>query len=55
MSADAATHVVTFARFDEDVQYTLGTYTQKVAEKIAVALARRPDVRLVSIRAVWEK
>lgn len=49
-----ATHVVVFARFGDDATYTIGTYTQKLAEKIAVQLARRVDVRLVAVRAIWE-
>jgi len=53
-SINRPTHVVTFTRFDEDVVYTLGTYSQKLAEKLAVQLANRADVRTVGVRAIWE-
>lgn len=53
--SEHATHDVMFARFGDETTYTIGTYTQKVAEKIAVQLARRVDVRLVTVRAIWDK
>ena len=55
MSGEVATHTVTYQRYGDDAVYTLGTYYQKFAEKMAQQLASRIDVCRISVRATWEK
>ncbi len=44
--------IVSYRRFNDETTYSLGTYTEKIATKLMVALAGRVDVQGVAVNRV---